>query len=304
MDNKEKVMGILQRRVSRWTLARVVGRAGHILLKRALPVRFYERVEAHRIRARYALPFHRIFRQIAIETRTDCNLKCEFCPQSTKPRPKQIMSEDLFKKIIDDLAAIEYAGRIAPTVNNEPLLDDRILSFIAYARKRCPFSFLHLITNGTQLNIDMVKELFAIGLDELLINDYRKDRLNNPFRVSRNLVPIAELSKKMFGRKIRISFRSSVGVLTNRAGNCRGREIKLPLRQFCIRPFFEMVIQPEGRAVLCCQDYTYEEIMGDTSISSVADIWFNEKYHRIRAELYEGERAGKICEKCDFNGLS
>lgn len=301
MANKDKVIRSLG---GRELTASLVKRVAHRFVREVLPSRFYEKVESIRIRRRYAMPFLGIFPQIAIETRTDCNLRCEFCPQSINPRPEQIMSEDTFKKIIDDLAAIEYAGQIAPLVNNEPLLDDRIVRFIAYPRKQCPLSYLHLLTNGVRLSLETVKELLAAGLDDLVINDYRKDRAKNPFRVSRNLEPIAELSKKMFGRKIRISFRSSVGVLTNRAGNCRGREIKLPLRQFCIRPFFEMVIQAEGRAILCCQDYTYGEIMGDTSISSVADIWFNEKYRRIRAELYEGDRTGKICQKCDFNGLS
>ena len=301
MANKYKVIR-LGKRYRNLTLARAVRRVTHVFVKGILPSRLYARVQEPYLRWRYAPPFSRIFPQIAIETRTDCDLRCEFCPQSTQPRPKQIMSEDLFKKIIDDLATIDYVGQIAPVVNNEPLLDDRIFRLISYARQRCPFSSLLLITNGRRLSVDTVKDLFAAGLDILAINDYRKDRAENPVRLSDNISQIAkELSD--YDYKISIICRSSVGTLTNRAGNITGRNVKLPLRQFCVRPFFEMVIQPEGKAVLCCQDYRYEETVGDARISSVADIWFNEKYRRIRAELYERDRTGKLCEKCDYEGF-
>ena len=279
-------------------------RAVHHFVRAVLPTHFYQKAQALRLRRQYPVPFRRLFRQVAIETRTDCNLRCEFCPQSSNPRPQQVMSQEMFKKIIDDLAAIDYSGRIMPFANNEPLLDDRLVGFVAYARKQCPLSELHLLTNGVGLSVDTVKELLAAGIDDLVINDYRKDRAKNPFRVSGNLAPIAELSQEMLQKKVRISFRSSVGILTNRAGSCKGHKTRLPLSQLCIRPFYQMIIQPNGEVVLCCQDYTYEENMGDARTTSVADIWFNERFSRIRAELYNGDRTGKICERCDFNGLS
>ena len=271
--------------------------------RNVLSLRTYQRLQVCHARKRFNVPVDSLFSRISIETRTDCNLKCQFCPQSINPRPFRVMTDDLFRKIIDDLATLQFTGRIAPLINNEPLLDDRIVGFIAYARQRCPLSFLDLITNGTLLTEDLLRELFAAGLDRLMINDYRKDRQQQPFRLSSRLHRIAELAGKMFQRKIIIVPRSSVGTLSNRAGNIAGKGATLPLQQFCALPFTGMWVQPDGKAVLCCQDYSYEEVMGDVARSSLSEIYFGEKYIRIRAQLYRGDRTRKICQKCDYHGL-
>jgi len=66
-----------------------------------------------------------LFSQILIETRTDCNKRCSFCPQSFYRRENEVMKWRIFKKIIDSLTDIGFAGRIALFVSNEPLLETR-----------------------------------------------------------------------------------------------------------------------------------------------------------------------------------
>ena len=273
------------------------------ILRTVLPRDMYISRKLDLYKRRYSLPLNTIFTRIAIETRTDCNLKCEFCPQSTKPRPIKVMSESLYKRIVDELAEINFAGRICPLTNNEPLLDDRIVSFIAYARQKCPLSFLQLTTNGRLLSEELLLELFAAGLDYLIINDYRHDRKEQPFRLSKKLHRIAELERTMFRKKINIEFRSSLGTLGSRAGNIPEKGLATLYNQFCALPFTGMWVQPEGKTILCCQDYNHDEIMGDVRENSLSEIWFNDKYKRIRAELYKGDRSGKICSKCDYSGI-
>ena len=48
------------------------------------------------------------------------------------------MSEELFRKIIDDLAGMHYTNRIALYSNNEPFLDERIIDFHKYANEKLP----------------------------------------------------------------------------------------------------------------------------------------------------------------------
>lgn len=216
-----------------------------------------------------------------------------------------IMQEELFKKIIDELAEMKFSGRICPTTNNEPLLDDRMVSFVAYARQKCPLSFLQLVTNGRLLTEELLFDLFAAGLDNMIINDYREDRSEYPFRLSAQLGKIAELEKKMYQKKIHIAFRSAFelpGEVTNRAGNIRGKGEAAILNQFCALPFIRVWVQAEGKVYLCCQDYNYDEIMGDIRENSFSEIWSGDKYKRIRAELNEKDRSGKVCEKCDYSG--
>jgi len=262
----------------------------------------YLKRKANKYKKNCSLPYNKMFTRICIETRTDCNLKCSFCPQSTNPRPNMVMSEELYKKIIDELSEINFTGRICPLSNNEPLLDDRIVDFVAHARKKCPLSLIEIITNGTLLTEELLLELFAAGMDSLKINDYRPDRDKYPFKLSPKVQRVAEISKNMAQKKVYITLRSTSEELGDRAGNLQKKKTKTYPHQFCALPFTGLWIQPEGKAFLCCQDYSYEETMGDASENSLQEIWFNDKYNRVRKELHNKDRTKKICSKCDYPG--
>lgn len=114
-----------------------------------------------------------IFRQVLIETRTDCNNHCKFCPHAFNKKTLGIMSWECYKKIIDQLSDINYNGRIALMLSNEPLLEDRMEDMIVYARQKSPRFFLDMTTNGTLLTVDRLDKFFKLGLDNININDYR-----------------------------------------------------------------------------------------------------------------------------------
>ena len=77
---------------------------------------------------------------VHIETRTRCNSLCSYCAANPKfdRRDDKCMTEETYRKIIDGLAEINYSRRVSPYCNNEPLLDDNIYSYVAYAREKLP----------------------------------------------------------------------------------------------------------------------------------------------------------------------
>lgn len=83
-----------------------------------------------------------MFRQVLIETRTDCNSHCKFCPHAFCQKPLGLMAWECYKRVIDQLVEINYNGRIALMLSNEPLLEERLEDMIVYARKRSPRFFL------------------------------------------------------------------------------------------------------------------------------------------------------------------
>lgn len=274
------------------------------IARAVLPKAWYRWLGAEYRRRQCALPSREWFSKISIETRTDCNLRCECCPQAASPRPLTVMAEELFKKIINDLAAVSYTGRISPLCYNEPLLDDRLIELIRYAREQCPFSQLHLVTNGTLLTPDLLTQLLCAGLDTITIKVYRKDRDQNPAHLSPRLQPIANMARQMTAQKIRIETRSSRRSSSNRPGDPLALGTRRPLSQFCELPFRQIVVRPDGKVVLCSQDHLNQQVMGDATSSSVASIWFNERYEGVRRELLARSRKGKICEQCDFRGFA
>ncbi|MBP5745727.1 MAG: radical SAM protein, partial [Lachnospiraceae bacterium] len=111
-----------------------------------------------------------------IETINRCNSTCAFCTanKNAEKRPYCRMEDDLFYKIIDQLADWGFKGHLTLYGNNEPLLDTRIVEFHKYCREKLPEAFLFMSTNGLILTIDKGKEV-APYVDQLIINNYCLD---------------------------------------------------------------------------------------------------------------------------------
>jgi MoaA/NifB/PqqE/SkfB family radical SAM enzyme len=74
------------------------------------------------------------------------------------------MDDGLWRKIVDDLAAVRFAGRIGPYFYGEPLLDKRLESLVAYARARCPYAEIQVNTNGDYLEPPSLRRLARAGV--------------------------------------------------------------------------------------------------------------------------------------------
>jgi 2-deoxy-scyllo-inosamine dehydrogenase (SAM-dependent)/8-amino-3,8-dideoxy-alpha-D-manno-octulosonate transaminase len=70
------------------------------------------------------------------------------------------MQETLFEKIINELAIIDFDGRISYHFYGEPLLDKRLPRFVSETRRRVPKSTTEIYSNGDFLTL----ELFATTL--------------------------------------------------------------------------------------------------------------------------------------------
>lgn len=87
------------------------------------------------------------FSILQIETKSTCNMQCKFCAYPYRPDKGKTLSEKSIFDIIDSLEVTDNRFKyICFSHFNEPLLDDRIYTFIPYAkRKNLP---VMIITNG------------------------------------------------------------------------------------------------------------------------------------------------------------
>lgn len=246
-----------------------------------------------------------LFSAIQIQTRIGCNYSCSFCP-ANKPDENlyggasngEEMQFNLYKKIIDELSALDFHGRISPYLMNEPLLDKRMADFVSYAREKCPYSFLFLQTNGSLIDADCLSRLIDAGLDELYVNDYTDNQgvINH--------IKEMHLSKDTLAH-LTVEKRNKNEHMSNRAGSFKTDHVLkhfLPIS--CAKPFNQMFIAFNGEAVLCCQDWRFTQVMGDLQEHSLKEIWANKAYNDIRHSLnlfHRDENA--LCAKCDFGGL-
>lgn len=239
-----------------------------------------------------------LFHHVEIETVNRCNGLCSFCPVSAKNEQRTYakMSEGLFKKIINELSEINYQGRLALFSNNEPLLDNRIIEFHKYARKMLPNARMHLYSNGTLMNKEIFLELIKC-LDELIIDNYNQELELIP--ASKMIMDYAEENPDVI-KKVTIVLRKPNEILTSRGGDAPNRKVvNIEKGISCVYPFQQLIIRPEGKVSLCCNDPLGKETLGDVNKESLVDIWYGEKFSEIRKKIINGRENFEHCKFCD-----
>lgn len=239
-----------------------------------------------------------LFNHIEVETINRCNGVCSFCPvnKNVDPRKEAVMSEEMFHSIVEQLAEIDYSGRFTTFSNNEPLLDERIIDWNRYARERLPKARMHMFTNGTLLTLDKFIALTEV-LDELIIDNYQQEL--KLIRTCQEIVEYCEEHPEL-KKKVTIVLRKPNEILTSRGGDAPNREnIGDYSGERCVLPFKQMVIRPDGKVSLCCNDATGKFTLGDLSKDKLLDIWYGPRFQMVRKCLYEGRENWGNCKCCD-----
>ena len=73
-------------------------------------------------------------------------------------------------------------------------------------------------------------------------------------------------------------------------------------KEKCVLPFKQLIIRPDGKVSLCCNDPYGKNTLGDLTKDSILDIWNGDKFKLVRSCLYKGREKWGQCEFCDaFN---
>ena len=239
-----------------------------------------------------------LFWHIEIETINRCNGSCSFCPvnRNVDPRKETIMTEKMFYEIIEQLEELNYSGRFTTFSNNEPLLDERIIEWNRYARKKLPNARMHLFTNGTLMTLDKFKALVEI-LDELIIDNYHQE-----LKLIKPCQQIQEYCKEHpeLTKKVTIVLRKPQEILTTRGGTAPNRHnIGNYAKERCVLPFKQLIVRPDGKVSLCCNDALGKYTLGDLTKEKIVDVWYGPKYEMVRNALYQGRENWGDCKSCD-----
>lgn len=240
-----------------------------------------------------------MFHNIDIETTTYCNRRCGYCPNSVfdrslKKNEKQ-MNEDLFMKIIDDLKAIKFTGRISPHLYGEPLLDSRLVILMKYIHKTLPKAKLIIYTNGDLLDISMVETLYESGVKKYVVSLHGNEKENEiAARRFDNLKKYVKDKKKDVSIKI-LNFHKR-SYLSNRGGLIDIKNfVNMIVCQSATNP---MVVNYKGDILLCSSDYLGQVSFGNVATESLMNIWYKASYKRARNDIKKGIFKLDICKKC------
>jgi len=103
---------------------------------------------------------------IDLELTNTCNFKCLFCPTGTGSieRKQGLMSDEIFYKIINEIK--EYNTAIRFIRWGEPLIHPKLVEYIKYVKK-VSNSIVHINTNGSLLDDNIINEFINIPLDSI-----------------------------------------------------------------------------------------------------------------------------------------
>ncbi|MDE3156919.1 MAG: radical SAM protein, partial [Acidobacteriota bacterium] len=99
--------------------------------------------------------------KLSIETTNICNANCVFCANRVMERRKQPLDMDLFRKAVDEFAAMGGVEIDFNATIGDPLLDPKLLERARYVRRYPQFATLGFVTTLQWLHRFDLDEFFA-----------------------------------------------------------------------------------------------------------------------------------------------
>ena len=133
----------------------------NILIARLSQIRHFQKFVALWWRYKSNHDFPILFQ---IQTINRCNANCPMCPyaSTTATGLLQIMSDVVFKKIIDEISFREEVQLIVMSFQNEPLADKKLIERAKYIKKKAPKVNLELVSNGYLLTPNIANEIYDV----------------------------------------------------------------------------------------------------------------------------------------------
>jgi GTP 3',8-cyclase len=269
-------------------------RSGREIFYRFVPEKIRPYIE-DRVRYFYTLAQRQILHggedlpiNVTIETNSLCTRSCYYCPRDGNPN--DVLDEETYYPLIDQLADWGFRGMFSPIGYNEPLTDERIFEFLKHARGKLPDSEIVLLTNGDLLNPDSIEKLADSGVSEIKISIHEPStpQFTNTIMAYQemhpNLITVMDMRDG-----------SRTATLFNRGGLIDLGDVKHLPRCYKIDV---LTVRADGSVALCCDDYDKEHVFGNVKTEDIKSIWEGEYFSSVRDEVRKGRYSLDICKAC------
>lgn len=275
--------------------------------------------------------------QIVVETTTFCNMHCYHCNHKEMSRKQMHMKDEIYKKIIDEIADVAPETEVWPTFYGEAfMLGDKLFERLRYARDK-GLSRLVLNSNGTLLDrrdwIDQILhsglKRFLISLDGFTRETFEKIRVNG--NRDRIYAAVAKLLKrrqelelaypiiqcqfsimeenkhevdqfKKYWEERGAEVKTRVMLSWSNSGNIVASNLDYDanFRIACPWGNNSMAIHVNGDIVACAVDYEGRFVAGNVQDCSIKEIWQKDHYEKLR-KIHKEHRWNElpnICKTC------
>jgi radical SAM protein with 4Fe4S-binding SPASM domain len=273
--------------------------------------------------------------QLVIETTSRCNMKCLHCSHKEMKRPRQDMTEELFKRIVEEIAREKADCEIWPTFYGEALLlGDTLWRWLDYAASiGCRNIVLN--SNGILLdrNIDQVLasplRRFILSLDGFKPETFKKIRVGGSRNkiyaavekllrrreelgqkypiiqcqysvMAENEAEVPEFTEFWRARGAEVKVRHMFSWTSTGSIRVPGLENEPDFRIACPWGMNAAAIHQNGNLVTCAVDYEGGFVAGNVAEKGIKEIWQGAHKARVRDlhRQHKWHEIPVICQTC------
>ena len=190
------------------------------------------------------------------------------------------MDLDLYTKIIEELALIQFKGLIAFSGFSEPLLHPALEELVIITKKyiRSPIA-IH--TNG-------------IELDDIKLKFLKENNIYTVVSAYDEKI----FRKFLYNKYIYIKY-NHLKKISNRAGSLFK---SAPIHSPCYYPFYTLFINYDGEVYFCPHNFPGYNSLGNIKNQNILSLWLSNKLSNIRKKLLKREREFLPCSSCNIAG--
>jgi radical SAM protein with 4Fe4S-binding SPASM domain len=266
---------------------------------------------------------------IDIEAASSCQMRCPMCYTTYMPDEiKGLMKWDLYVKLVDEVA-IRGVYSIKLSWRGEPLLNNRIIDMIKYAKEK-GIKEVSLLTNAELMTAKMAEAIVDSGLDWISISadgtkavydeirapavfeetlskvQYLKD-YRNSLKLAKPLIRVQSILSAVEDPDEYInSWKNKVDRINIISDQIRDYETRTDQEYdpyyMCPKPWTRINVAHDGKIHQCGADYSGKLIIGDTNSQSLYEIWHGAESKKIRNAFINHTYLDDLpaCRNCSY----
>jgi MoaA/NifB/PqqE/SkfB family radical SAM enzyme len=273
---------------------------------------------------------------IQLETVGRCNANCNFCPHEELDRKFDEMSDELFQKIIDEVATTpnDIPVNFYLNVINEPFMDKKIFARIGMINEKIPRATIGLYTNMNVLprdfferirdvrpleflnvsfnaaNREEYEESMRIDFDRTVANlrrflaeNRRQKIVAKPPWLSR-IATLDERDGRFFAEckalfaefEVPVDYEPRMKSRANWLGEIDGAQMNVPQLHPCMQ-WVNISVFCDGTVPHCCMDAKGKFAFGNVKERSLFEIYNSPEFRNMRESVLH-RRSVYPCNTC------
>ncbi len=276
--------------------------------------------------------FKQAVNKIEIETSTQCNRHCTYCPNSQagfehRRTRNSFMDKAMFEKLLADLREIDYDKKISLVGMNEFFMHEENFSYLERIKQAIPKCFIQIYSNGDYLTREYLERAERAGVDLIVVSFHLQsgkafnmdDVLDRAFKFTRRTnVPLQLADYK----KGKLHFQAQLGRMMLLAGlvnwDTDGHswggiiDAGKPTADAgtpCQSPVNILCLSTEGDFTLCCavpREKTPENVANGAMLGNLRD--YRSIFHAYasdamlywRQHSFSTESIPPLCQDCSW----